>query len=187
MLRTGGLMSISTSLRDAVTALRSHLQDPTALVAVLAPSSANGVLAQQQLALAGPMIRVVFLTAEQVVRQRAEPVLHAQGSRTEPPGWLGSTLRRWLDTQPKELDPFAETLSREGWADPLTQVVERLDEAGVGSADLTQPGDQARVLRAVLTFVEAQRNANKLENTWQLGQASLAGVAERGASHHLSR
>ena len=170
-------LSISSALAQAVNSLRAHLNDPTALIGVLAPSSANGVLAQQQLALAGPMIRVVFLTAERVVQERAEPQLHANGQRVAPAGWLGSTVRRWLATRPVSLGPFADTLAQDGWSEPLEQVAQRLDEAGVTSTDLAVSGDGAKVLRATLEYVEGQRAKDDLVSAAQAAAASKTGSA----------
>ena len=53
---------LGTALHAAIAAVRTQAGDPVAPVVLLVPAAANGVLARQQLALAGPYVRVDVLT-----------------------------------------------------------------------------------------------------------------------------
>lgn len=170
-------MTLSDALAEAVATLRSHLADPMARIGVLAPSSTNASLARQQLALAGPMIRVDFLTAERIVLDRGHSALTASGLKPEPPGWLSGTIRAFLASKPEALGAHAETLSRSGWSQPLTSALRRLEEAGVAAEDLlTLDDSHAAVLAAVLQHVVDQRG-----ETWaslaETARASLSGTS----------
>ncbi len=170
-----GTMTLSQALATAIGVLRDHLGDPMARIGVLAPSSTNASLARQQLALAGPVIRVDFLTAERVVLDRGHAALAAEGLRAEPPGWLSGTVRAFLGSQPEALGKYAETLSRSGWSQPLTSALRRLEEAGVAAKDLRALQDtHADVLATVLEHVTEQRG-----ETWaslpEMARASLSG------------
>ncbi len=167
---------IGQTLRAAIEALRVQAGDPTALVVVVSPSEANGVLLRKALARTGAgFIRVRFTTPESIVDELAALGLAASGLAPEPSGWLRTTLQAFADDEPLALGRYAKVLARPGWAGVLESAVSRLERAGVGTADLRAVGGSRPELLAA--FLEAAVAARSLD-----GVAGPAAVQDAARS-----
>lgn len=164
---------LATALADAVGRIRSAVRDRTATVGLLVPGEANGVLARQTLALAGPVIRVEPWTADGLVRHLGELAL--AGRRPEPAGWRQATLGvlvRQLAAA-GALDPHGATLTLPGWRDTLADALSTLEAGGV-DADHLRP--HAPLLATVLQALADRRREERLYAPHELAAAALAGV-----------
>lgn len=183
-------MSISTSsplgrtLAAAIAQVRRTVGDPVAPVVVLTPSEANGILARQQLALAGDFVRVELMTPERLVHELGRRSLAARGLRSEPTAWLSATigaLTRAL-AERGELGRYAEVLVQPGWKAALARAVETLEAAGVepdalGRVALPEHAERLRILAALLRGVAARREVDRLYSTAMLCEAALPHAA----------
>lgn len=175
------LTVLGAALARSIADVRAGLRDPTAAVGVVVPSDVTGVLLRQQLALAGPFIRVEFLTPERLVRDLARP--HTpDGWALEPTAWLptvvGVVLQRLAETD--ALGRHGEALRQPGWHRPVARAVERLESAGIGPAELRGDAtrdERAQVLAAVLHAVKDRRARDHLlalPDVCSLARESLA-------------
>ncbi len=174
---------LGTTLHAAIADVRRRTGDPVAPVAILVPSTANGVLAKQQLALAGDLIRVEFLTPEQLLRELGRATLALSGFRPQPASWVQSTVGALIRTDPDALGRFGPTLARSGWAAAIARAIDTLETAGITPDDLATldlPDHRERLdLLATLLGEVAQRRAAE-----ELYAPSALCAAARDQAHH---
>jgi hypothetical protein len=167
---------LSHTLADAIATLRARAGSQTSRILVLVPSSIHGVLARQQLALAGPVLRVDFTTVQELLEDRGLGPTVRRGLRPEPAGWATATLRAFLRSKPESLGRFAERLTDRGWAEPLSGALATLEAEGVGSEDLAALGSEhAEVLRVVLEHLAHARAEASICSPAEVWAASLQG------------
>jgi hypothetical protein len=170
---------LAHTLHRAVAHLRTALADPTAPVVVVVPSSANGVLARQQLALAGPFIRVDVRTPEQLAHDLGAPSLAARGLRPRPAGWSEATvgaLVRQLAAEGR-LGRFGDTLTSPGWSTALAQALDTLQTAGLDAQKLRETHidghtDRIELLATLMSARSEQLRADRLFTMPQLCAAA---------------
>ncbi len=177
---------LGVALHEAITRLRTTLADPVAPLALLVPASGNGVLARQQLALAGPYIRVEVLTPEQLVRDLGGRDLAMRGLRPQPAGWLRATVASLVRelTADDQLGRFGPTLTQPGWAAALARALDTLEGAGLAPADLRETHlpdhvDRTQLLGTLLAAVQRRRAADGLFAPAQLASAASQHVERR--------
>ena len=159
---------LGEALAGSISAVRRELGDPTAAIGVVVPSDATAVLLKQQLALAGPFIRVEFLTPERLVGILARP--HTpDGWSAQPVAWLPTTVLVLLRKLGEDgsLGPHGDALRQPGWHLPVARAVERLESAGLRPDDLGGFEDptlaqRAAILAAVLRAVQDRRARDRL-------------------------
>ncbi len=123
-----GYRSIGAALAAAVHAARAQVGDPLALVALVTPSSVNGVLALQALSGEGPWIRVEAWTPARIVEARAD----ANGALpSPPPRWTELTVQRCAATLPGWRDALVEAI---GWLEASEVPPETLRAAATDAA-----------------------------------------------------
>lgn len=170
------------AIRQAVAELRARLDEPTAPIAVLTPSTVNGALARQALGATAPFIRVSFLTPAQLHHALAAPALRRQGLRPTPPGWTRATLAHLLGEL--ELGAYGEVMRQPGWLPALTAAVEALEAGGVSGAALRELdlsgdlGARATLLAALLEGLEAARTRDGIAGPAAEAKAARTAVAE---------
>lgn len=156
---------LGTALHAAIAAVRTQAGDPVAPVVLLVPAAANGVLARQQLALAGPYVRVDVLTPEALVQALGTPALAARGLRPEPAGWLEATVADAVRRRADALGRHAATLRQPGWSRALATALDGLEQAGLGPEALEGDGpdpERRQLLALLLHEVRAARAADRL-------------------------
>lgn len=172
---------LSAALAEAVASVRAATGDPTGTVVLLVPGDANGVLARQTLALAGPVIRVEAWTPDRLVHHLGELAL--AGRRPEPAGWrratVGVSLRQLGAVG--ALGVHGPTLALPGWRDVVAEALTHLEDAGVDpvalrSAPAPDPGlaERAQLLAALLEALEARRREEGLYSGPELAAAAVA-------------
>ncbi|MBU0550823.1 hypothetical protein KKF91_14590 [Myxococcota bacterium] len=177
---------IGAALQRAVTQLRAGLKPPNtpqlgglgpfAEIALITPSSANGVLALHQLALQGPLMRVSPWTPGRLARDLAEGALLAAGHQPAPERWRLAAISAILREGEALEARYREILAQPGWAVSVDQAIQRLREAGVDAETLKGMADaRARLLGGILEALEARRAEAGLFELPELCASALAG------------
>lgn len=173
--------TIGPTLASAVESARKALCDPTAPLAILAPSDVNATLARHELALATPFIRVSFLTPNRLHTLLAGPHLRARALRPEPPGWLRATVHRQLVDL--DLGAYGEVMREPGWLPALVSVLEGLESGGLDAdalRSLALDGDlgaRAEVLASLLGAVKEARAAEQIAGPADQAEAAREAIA----------
>lgn len=170
-------------LLETIDALRHQLADPTAPIAVISPSSANGTLLRQQLARAGSFVRVDFFTPEHLVNSLGRAALIHDPRHLEPPGWLSATLGHLLHTlDDHALAGYRDTLTVPGWRTALEQAIQRLEQGRITPDALRatlHSAPRPRRLDLLATLLEGVQHARERDGL--LGPVELQQAARRSA------
>ncbi len=174
---------LPTGLARAVAAVREGA--PYGTVVLLVPGDANGVLARQSLALAGPTIRVEAWTPERLVHHLG--ALGMAPRQPEPGAWRRATVGVLLRelAAAGTLGSHGETLRLPGWRDVVADALAELESAGV-TADVlrAQSGvsaNRAHLLATLMDALAERRRAEGLYAPHELAAAALASVGSPAA------
>lgn len=170
---------LGSALARAIVAVREGAGDDWAPVAVVVPSDTNGVLARQQLALAGPFIQVHFVTPERLVSQLGLRGLILAGKTAEPRGWSRTTIAALLGSD-AVTKLAGRALVGAGWPAAFERALDALERGGVTASNLRDPiHEGARPeLRAVLAHLLVERAAARTAEGF-FGSQELADSATR--------
>jgi hypothetical protein len=172
---------LGPALADAVASLRAKLADPTALVAVLTPSTVNGTLARRELGLATSFVRVEPRTPAEVEQGLAEAGLRRAGLEPEPPGWARLTLARVV-AEARLPGGYERTLREPGWLAALSRALVSLEAARVSPGDLTALAlpdglaEHAEAVAALLAALAERRRLERVAGPTEVAHAALAAV-----------
>ncbi|MDX9719899.1 MAG: hypothetical protein RBU37_04065 [Myxococcota bacterium] len=186
-------MSLATAVWSAIDALRQQLQQPSAPVVVLLPSSTNGVLLRQQLSLVRDIIRVDCSTPARLLGGLGRQAL-PEPLQPEPEGWLTATV---ADLLPRlrdagKLEPYGETLNEGGWNTALVRSLRTLESARVSPSLLRERAKSApqparlQILATILEAVQAARANDALASEVELWKAARNAVVD-GIDHPAKR